>query len=205
LSAREEVIASIRSALRDVPENEAPPTIELPIAPPVEAEGVVALFVERVEEYRGAVRRADASEIAGAVSEVLGAGRLLMAPGVDDSWIPAGVEGVRDADFPASELDGFDGVLTGCHLAIAETGTIVLDGGPMSGRRAISLVPDLHICVVRPDQIVRSVPEAFDRLRDRSRAPLTFISGPSATSDIEFNRVEGVHGPRRLEVILTLH
>src|SRR4029079_12390882 len=98
------------------------------------------------------------------------------------------------------ELDGLDGVVTGCAVAIAETGTIILDGGPDQGRRALSLLPDLHVCVVREDQVVGSVPEALVQLAPTR--PQTWISGPSATSDIELQRVEGVHGPRRLDVVL---
>jgi L-lactate dehydrogenase complex protein LldG len=116
-------------------------------------------------------------------------------------WRPDGVELVEDHGLPARELDGLDGALTGCALAIAETGTIVLDGGERSGRRALTLVPDLHLCVVERSQVVATVPDAIRALRG-ARGPFTFVSGPSATSDIELDRVEGVHGPRRLEVLL---
>ena len=116
----------------------------------------------------------------------------------------AGLELVEDAGLSVQELDGLDGALTGCAVAIAETGTFVLDGGVGQGRRALSLVPDLHVCVVREDQVVGLVPEAVEKLEDAVRAgrPLTFVSGPSATSDIELDRVEGVHGPRVLHVVV---
>ena len=114
------------------------------------------------------------------------------------------IEGFEDASLGARELDALDGVVTGCALGIAETGTIVLDGAEASGRRALTLVPDLHLCVVHEEQIVASVPDAVDRLAEAARAgrPITLVSGPSATSDIELDRVEGVHGPRRLEVLV---
>ena len=107
-----------------------------------------------------------------------------------------------DPPLDAAALDALDGVLTGCAVAIAETGTIVLSGGPEEGRRALTLVPDLHVCLVEAEQVVETVPEAFDVLRGVARRPLTFVSGPSATSDIELKRVEGVHGPRRLVVVI---
>nr|BFE76914.1 hypothetical protein GCM10020092_102150 [Actinoplanes digitatis] len=124
-----------------------------------------------------------------------------MPPGIDPAWLPASVEVLPDDGLSADTLAVAGGVLTAATVAVAETGTIVLDGSPDQGRRIISLLPDLHICVVRADQVVASVPEALARLDPRR--PLTWISGPSATSDIELNRVEGVHGPRRLHVILT--
>ncbi|MGW4109185.1 LutC/YkgG family protein, partial [Streptomyces sp. NPDC004976] len=132
-----------------------------------------------------------------------GASSVLVPPGLDEDWL-ASTEVTRVADRAEStpgELDRVDSVVTACALAVAETGTIVLDGSPDQGRRRITLVPDHHICVVRvPDQVVASVPQALERL-DPAR-PLTWISGPSATSDIELDRVEGVHGPRTLEVVL---
>ena len=126
--------------------------------------------------------------------------------GCRTGWRPDGVEVVEDRpDLAATDLDAIDGVITGCASAIAQTGTIVLDGGPRSGRRAITLVPDHHLCVVEAEQVVGLVPEGLaavaEAVRDR-RAPITLVSGPSATSDIELNRVEGVHGPRVLDVVV---
>ena len=133
-----------------------------------------------------------------------GARRLGVAHGTPPEWRPDGVELVEDDALSAAELDTLDGALTGCSVAIAETGSFVLDGGPGQGRRALSLVPDLHVCVVHEEQVVGLVPEAVVRLEEsvRDGRPLTFVSGPSATSDIELNRVEGVHGPRILHVLL---
>jgi L-lactate dehydrogenase complex protein LldG len=166
----------------------------------------VALFCERVADYRADVRRVRASELPEAVAaacERRGARRLVVPPG--DVPAIAGLELVADdPPLPARELDGFDGVLTGCALAIAETGTIVLDGGARSGRRAISLVPDYHLCVVEEASIVAGVPDAVSQLQEAAAAgrPITLVSGPSATSDIELDRVEGVHGPRTLDVLV---
>jgi L-lactate dehydrogenase complex protein LldG len=124
---------------------------------------------------------------------------VIAAPGVD--WPASATD---SPDIPAAELDGYDAALTGCALAIAETGTIVLDGGAVSGRRALTLVPDHHLCVVRAEQIVATVPQAIAALEEAARdgRPITFVSGPSATSDIELERIEGVHGPRRLDVFV---
>jgi L-lactate dehydrogenase complex protein LldG len=167
----------------------------------------VALFCERVGEYRADVRRISGGELGAAVAEVCaahGSGRLVVPAGLPASWRPEGVELVVDDALSATDLDRIDGVLTGCTVAIAETGTIVLTAAPAEGRRAITLVPDLHICVVEEQRVVELVPEALAALIEAGaiRRPLTLISGPSATSDIELSRVEGVHGPRRLVVLV---
>lgn len=158
-------------------------------------------------EYRAKVLRIDHAAIATTVVALTGAGARVAAPaGLPTEWV-AGMDVVLDTleknPLAVTDLDGIDAVVTGCAVGIAATGTIVLDAGPtQGGRRALTLVPDHHICVVFTDQIVDTVPpQAFAALDPPSR-PLTFISGPSATSDIELNRVEGVHGPRTLDVLL---
>ena len=142
----------------------------------------------------------EAAAIRAAISGILGRGAVVVPPGLSKEWLPDGVEGVVDDGLSAERIAATDGVVTAAAVAVAETGTIVLDASADQGRRIISLLPDLHICVLRPEQVVASVPEAVARL-DPTR-PLTWISGPSATSDIELSRVEGVHGPRNLHVIL---
>ncbi|HVL31552.1 MAG TPA: LUD domain-containing protein [Solirubrobacteraceae bacterium] len=167
------------------------------------ASAVVERFCARVAEYRARVHRARAGELEALVGDLLAGRRVLVPPA------PPCAAGVVDAlpDEPpltARELDGADAVLTGCALAIAETGTIVLDGSPACGRRALTLVPDHHVCVVRAEQILADVPAALDALAQAGAAtrPITLVSGPSATSDIELERVEGVHGPRTLDVVV---
>jgi L-lactate dehydrogenase complex protein LldG len=166
----------------------------------------VALFCDRAGEYRAEVRRVD--DVAAAVREVcreLGAQRLAIPPAFPAAWRPADLELVDDAGLTPRELDALDGVLTGSTVAIAETGTIALTGGPSEGRRALTLVPDLHICVVEEASVVELVPEALALLGElvaRERRPVTLVSGPSATSDSELSRVEGVHGPRTLVVLV---
>ncbi|MEA2549136.1 MAG: L-lactate dehydrogenase complex protein LldG, partial [Chloroflexota bacterium] len=165
----------------------------------------IALFVDRVDDYRATIERTTAANLPSVIAATLGANgahRIAVPAGVPAAWL-AGSSVERVADEPPlthAQLDALDGSISGCAVAIAETGTIVLDGGPDQGRRALSLLPDLHVCIVRVDQVVGSVPEALARLDPRR--PQTWISGPSATSDIELQRVEGVHGPRRLAVLL---
>ena len=160
------------------------------------------LLVERLADYKAVVHRVndEKSGIAAAILEILGSGTVVVPPGLPTDWLPAEIEAVVDDGLDADRIAAADGVVTGAAVAIVETGTIVLDASPDQGRRIITLLPDLHICVLRPEQVVTSVPEAVARLDPRR--PLTWISGPSATSDIELNRVEGVHGPRNLHVIL---
>jgi L-lactate dehydrogenase complex protein LldG len=162
------------------------------------------LLAENLADYRAHVHRiTTAAEIAPLVRRLIGGPRLVLPSGLPADWIPEGGDVEPLGDEPpltAARLDAADAVLTGCALAIAETGTIVLDAGPGQGRRVLTLVPDHHICVVTQDRVVASLPHAIPRLtHDR---PLTWIAGPSATSDIELDRVEGVHGPRRLDVLL---
>jgi L-lactate dehydrogenase complex protein LldG len=203
--ARAAVLARVRSALADAPASDPVPRGYRRSGGRSDAERV-ELFCERVGDYRASVARV--ADVAAAVAEACGAhraARLVIPAGLPAAWRPDGVTLVEDEGLDAPALDGFDGVITGCTVAIAETGTIALSAAPAEGRRAITLVPDLHICVVLERQIVELVPEAFavlEPLVARERRPVTFISGPSATSDIELSRVEGVHGPRQLVVLV---
>jgi L-lactate dehydrogenase complex protein LldG len=167
--------------------------------PPGSAE-VLDLLDDRLRDYKAGVRRCGAADIPTVVAELLADTSAIAPPGLDRTWAPEA--SVDDGSLDAPGLDGFDAVVTGATAAAAETGTIVLDSSPTTGRRALSLVPDHHVCVVFADQVVHSVPELLQRLEPTR--PLTFVSGPSATSDIELQRVEGVHGPRRLDVVLVV-
>ena len=193
MSSREVILGRVRAALGD--------TEPLPVIPRDYLRGGRAadldLLVQRLEDYKAVVHRGVA--VASTVA-ALAPAPLIVPPGIDPSWLPDGLEVLPDEALSQDTLAVAGGVLTAATVAVAETGTIVLDGSADQGRRVISLLPDLHICVVRAEQVVASVPEALTRL-DPGR-PLTWISGPSATSDIELNRVEGVHGPRTLEVVL---
>jgi L-lactate dehydrogenase complex protein LldG len=193
-AAREEVLARIRAVDRT-----APPAVvrRYRVSGSLSREARVELFAERVADYRAEVRVVE--DVTDAIASIC-AGRVGIPLGLPAEWRPAATDLVEDDGLSARELDALDGVVTGCTVAIAETGTIVLSGGATEGRRALSLVPDLHVCVVRTQQIVELVPEALAAVDPRR--PLTFISGPSATSDIELSRVEGVHGPRTLVVLI---
>ncbi|MFF1409118.1 lactate utilization protein C [Streptomyces sp. NPDC058289] len=206
MSAKEQILARIRRALPEPRPDTAVPRDYLRthgVRTPAET---VDLLAANLAEYRAKVHRVDEDGIAVLLARLLaerGASSVLVPPGLPPHWLAA-ADPTRIHDRAAStphQLDAVDSVVTGCALAIAETGTLVLDGGPGQGRRRITLVPDHHICVVRvPAQVVDSVPLALPLL-DPTK-PLTWISGPSATSDIELDRVEGVHGPRTLEVVL---
>jgi L-lactate dehydrogenase complex protein LldG len=201
VNARDAILARIRTALRDVPPDETPADVEvLRVTAPVVPDRV-ELFAERVADYKATVVRCTPAELPGRLAEALdGVARLLVPTDLPADLHPAGPDLVADTHLPVAELDAVDGVLTTARLGIAETGTIVLDHGPGQGRRAATLVPDLHVCIVRTDQVVTGVSDAVAAL-DPHR-PQTWISGPSATSDIELDRVEGVHGPRTLHVLL---
>lgn len=222
MNSRERILGRVRRALADVPKDGTPPVPEGPGRDPQYEQAVpreylrehgersveqtVDLLAENLADYRAIVHRTDAQGLPALLARLLaerGARTVLVPPGLPSSW-PARIAAEQIADTVAStpeELDRIDSVVTACAVAIAETGTIVLDGSPDQGRRRITLVPDHHVCVVRvPGQVVSSVGQALELL-DPAR-PLTWISGPSATSDIELDRVEGVHGPRTLEVVL---
>lgn len=213
MSARDDVLQRVRTAVAGgAPPGPVPREHRTAGDLPPGAPELLDLLAERLVEYRAAVRRTDAAGLPAAVAAALADGltgrdlhgeplRVVVPPGLDRSWLAAqpGTVVVDDG-LSATELDELHAVVTAATVAIAETGTVVLDGRPDQGRRAVTLVPDLHVCVVRADQVVATVPEAVARLTPTR--PLTWISGPSATSDIELVRVEGVHGPRRLEVVL---
>ena len=167
----------------------------------------VSMLAERVRDYQAAVQRTDSAGLPELLGRLLPEGRTVITPaGVPEEWVTACRARVRrDSDthpLSVAELaaDGVS-VLTGCTVAVALTGTLILDGGPDQGRRLLTLLPDHHVCVVRAEQIVGGLPAALARLPDPTR-PLTLVSGPSATSDIELDRVDGVHGPRRLDVVI---
>lgn len=199
-TAREEILGRVRAALRDV-EGSAEPVVAPPGAAAPAGTSLVDHFAERVADYRATVVHCPPDGLAAAVGAALPEGSRVVVPAGLPEAVLAGIASpVVDVGLPAVELDAIDAVVTCCRVGIAETGTIVLDHAPDQGRRAISLVPDRHVCVVYADQVVADVPDAFTLLDPRR--PLTWISGPSATSDIELDRVEGVHGPRQLHVIV---
>lgn len=219
-AAREEILARVRAALAGPPPAPAPAPRDYRRTGTRDRGELVATFAGRLADYRARVhhstltddreelgRTGPAELFTVTVARRLAGTRTVVVPAdLPGAWL-SGHPGTvrRDGEpgpVPVADLDAPGvSVLTGCAAAIAETGTIVLDAGPAQGRRVLTLVPDHHVCVVRADQIVATVPEGLARLPDPTR-PLTFVAGPSATSDIELDRVEGVHGPRRLDVII---
>ena len=218
-SAREEMLARVRAARGSTPVVEPARDYREVGDRAAGSAALIDLLEERLVDYKATVRRCDAAGLPAAIAAALAeagvteGSRVVVPPGLPEGWVVGGVQDrgmsddhASDGDVPggramtAYELDGCAAVVTACRVACAETGTIALDGELDQGRRAITLVPDVHVCVVRADQVVESVPELIARLD--ARRPLTLISGPSATSDIELDRVEGVHGPRTLSVVL---
>jgi L-lactate dehydrogenase complex protein LldG len=203
--ARDEILARIRAIERTPP---VPAERAYRHAGTLDAGARLERFAARVADYRAEVRVLAPAGLPAAIASALrehGAARVGVPPGLSAAWRPEGFDAIEDHGLDTHELDALDAVVTGCTVAIAETGTIVLTGGPAEGRRALSLVPDLHVCVVEAAQVVELVPEATVALESvvlHERRPLTLVSGPSATSDIELSRVEGVHGPRTLVVLI---
>ncbi|MCZ7422123.1 LUD domain-containing protein [Verrucosispora sp. WMMA2121] len=196
MSARETILARLRAAL-----DPAPAPVE--VLRDYRRDGAVDLdlLVDRLTDYRAQVHRVTEAAVADTITGILPTGAsVVVPPALPSAWLPATVTALADEGLDTTAIAAADGVVTAAAVAIADTGTVVLDGSPDQGRRVLSLLPDLHICVVRAAQVVANVPQALTRLAPHR--PLTWVSGPSATSDIELNRVEGVHGPRTLHVIL---
>jgi L-lactate dehydrogenase complex protein LldG len=216
MSSKEAMLGRIRSALTDVtpmaPADDVAVDWTYGQRPPGAADDMLGLFVERVEDYKAVVSWVVPDEVPVRIANALtdhGVTSAVIPAGAPAAWhdavAAAGIAVVTDDPVLShAELDATGGVVTASRVGIAETGTIVLDHAADQGRRALSLVPDLHVCVISSDQVVSDVPEAVVRLQESidERLPLTWISGPSATSDIELSRVEGVHGPRTLHVLL---
>lgn len=213
--AKEQILKRIKTALHEVPKDEKPEDITVfrtyHQRGNLSEEERVELFVERAGEYQATVKRVKAEMIKEAIAEACQrqkAENVAIPGGFNKSWLPDFLQLQFDSvDTPLThnELDQVGGVISTCAYAIAQTGTIILDAGAGQGRRVLSLLPDYHLCIVREDQIVELVPEGFAQIEEEVKKegrPITFISGPSATSDIELSRVEGVHGPRRLDILV---
>ena len=214
MNAREEILNRVRGALGDVVQPD--PVLDVPIpweyGRPTAMPDILERFVEMTLDYKAVVRRVPSAGVPEAVAEMLvaaGVGSAVLPSGLDEAWcaaiVGAGITVHRDEpQLSRQELNDIEAVVTASAVSIAETGTIVLDHADDQGRRALTLVPDTHLVVVRAEQVVSDVPEAVGRLAAAvtGGSPLTWISGGSATSDIELIRVEGVHGPRTLLVVL---
>jgi L-lactate dehydrogenase complex protein LldG len=197
MNARDEILTKVKAAIAT-----APHSGPIPRDYRATTNDNLDTFLDRLAHYDATTHVVAEADLDWTVRDAIQDKRIIVPDGVPHPWTN-GVDALKD-DPPLThqDLDQAEGVITTCALAIAQTGTIVLDGGPGMGRRALTLLPDYHLCVVRTDQIVSSVPEAIQNLENRKSHPLTFVSGPSATVDIEMTRVRGVHGPRRLEVIV---
>ena len=212
-SAKEQILSRIEKAIADtgprMPEDRAREYDSLPRlyrhTGSLDQAARLALFEDRLHDYNAVVYRCAESRIAETIAQALQArtkSGLVIAASLPPAWLPEGFTFQHDESLGYDDLDRCEGVLTGCAAAVAFTGTIILKHGPAEARRALTLIPDYHLCVVRADQVVETLPEGLARLNEFRELPLTTISGPSATSDIEMTRVKGVHGPRTLDVVL---
>ena len=205
LTAKERILSRIRQAVVDAP---TPPSVPQDFRKRDERECsiIVEDFIERLIDYKAQVTPCEQSNLAQDIAHACqkyGVTQLAVPADIPTLWLPTNITILYDDPLlTTSDLNNSAGVLTGCAVAVAQTGTIILDGGASQGRRALSLVPDLHLCVVHESQVVGLLPEAIALLAERATHPITLISGPSATSDIELSRVEGVHGPRTLHVFI---
>ncbi|GGS28922.1 LutC/YkgG family protein [Deinococcus knuensis] len=201
--ARLEILTRINRATQGA---QTPQRPAYPRAATQSREDVLLTFEDRILDYRAGFVRVPPDGVREAVRAALGSAQRVVVPdGLDAAWLPDSLDVLRDEPtLTHAELDGADAVVTGCAVAVARTGTIILDHGPGQGRRALTLVPDTHVCVIHAHQIVPDVLDGVQALAPAVRAgrPLTWLSGGSATSDIELVRVEGVHGPRHLRVIV---
>ncbi|MFI5930173.1 lactate utilization protein C [Micromonospora sp. NPDC051543] len=197
VTSRDLVLGRLRAALAGTP----PDPVPVPRDYRRTADADLDQLAQRLTDYRAYVHRITEVAVADTIADILPAGgTVVVPPGLPSAWLPATVTALPDDGLDHARIGAADAVVTAAAVAVAQTGTVVLDGSPDQGRRVLSLLPDLHVCVVRADQVVATVPEALARLTPQR--PLTWISGPSATSDIELIRVEGVHGPRRLHILL---
>lgn len=209
MNAREEILQRIRTAKGISTPEEAHDSYAVierayQSSAQMDCESILHLFEERLREYDATVTRTDENAVGDAVSKLLHRremSRMIVPEGISGEWL-RGAEFVVDAGFSSAELDTFSGVMTAATLGIAETGTIVLQSVAGQGRRAITLVPDYHLCVLHSADVVETVVEAMRRLESTKHLPTTFFSGPSATADIEMTRIKGVHGPRFVDVLL---
>lgn len=213
VNARDEILTRIQRSFPPTARSSAEEHAAIPReyiqAGTLDAEARLDLFEERLREYGTEVYRGTAAQLPETVAMAMNAAgvtRLAIAEDIGPSWLPGAASGaalsfIRDENLSYEILDRTEGILTTCAVAIALTGTIILRHG-RTGRRAITLIPDYHLCIVRASQVVETVPEAIRELESPGRSPITMISGPSATADIEMTRIKGVHGPRRLGVIL---
>jgi L-lactate dehydrogenase complex protein LldG len=199
-----EILASIRSAIGTRGED-VPVVRNYRQTGTLDEAGRLAQFISRLEDYNAGVYRCSPGDVANAIAGVMterSKKSLLIPPQLPQDWLPSEKTFVRDHQLSYAGMDQADGVLTGCTVAVSLTGTIILSHSAHEGRRALTLIPDYHLCVVRADQVVETVPEGLRMLREVRGRPITTISGPSATADIEMIRIKGVHGPRFLDVIL---